>query len=90
MTKGLLARVLLLALLSESSATSMWWTKTEKLDTPQVAKTQAVPEDANSDLSLLKLEDAKGRDSEDSLAEAVAYRIGENADNDDFLAAFHH
>ncbi len=88
MTKGL-ARVLLLALLSESSATSMWWTKTEKLDTP-VAKTQAVPEDANSDLSLLKLEDAKGRDSEDSLAEAVAYRIGENADNDDFLAAFHH
>ena len=80
-----LARVLLLGLLSKAAATSLWLTKT-----PQPTAEHEVPEDAKVDLSLLKLETAKGKDSEDSLAEAVAYRIGENADNDDFLGAFRH
>mmetsp|Transcript_85422 Transcript_85422/g.135426 ORF Transcript_85422/g.135426 Transcript_85422/m.135426 type:complete len:83 (+) Transcript_85422:72-320(+) len=79
-----LARVLLLGLLSKAAATSLWLTKS------QPTAEHEVPEDAKVDLSLLKLETAKGKDSEDSLAEAVAYRIGENADNDDFLGAFRH
>ena len=81
-----LARVLLLGLLSKAAATSLWLTKSPQ---PTAEHTE-VPEDAKVDLSLLKLETAKGKDSEDSLAEAVAYRIGENADNDDFLGAFRH
>lgn len=75
----------MLGLLSDAAATSLWLTKADA--TPQ-PRAEAV-EDAKVDLSLLKLDNAKGKASEDSLAEAVAYRIGENADNDDFLGAFH-
>eukprot|EP00438_Fugacium_kawagutii_P014962 Skav234164 [mRNA] locus=scaffold572:155632:155892:+ [translate_table: standard] len=82
------ARVLMLGLLSDAAATSLWLTKADA--TPQPTRAEAVPEDEKVDLSLLKLDNAQGKANEESLAQAVAYRIGENADNDDFLGAFHH
>eukprot|EP00913_Durusdinium_trenchii_P028904 g27101.t1 len=77
-----IAGILAAALLKEVAAAS-WW-KAE----PGPDISRAVPEDAGPDLALLR-EDAKEADSKDSLTEAVAHRIGENADNDDFLPSLH-
>eukprot|EP00440_Ansanella_granifera_P018016 gb/GFBE01019569.1/.p1 GENE.gb/GFBE01019569.1/~~gb/GFBE01019569.1/.p1 ORF type:complete len:104 (+),score=27.81 gb/GFBE01019569.1/:1-312(+) len=77
---------------SVGAKAGFWWrSKSQGESTPppslrQVdAKTAAESEDAVVDLSALDIED---KDREDSQAETLAHRIGDSADNDDYLGAF--
>lgn len=79
--------ILLLASVQATSAFS-WLSKVVSSDQEERPPSREDAEDALKSGSPGLLESER-IDGEDSLAETVAHRIGDLADNDDFLGAFH-
>mmetsp|Transcript_20550 Transcript_20550/g.38619 ORF Transcript_20550/g.38619 Transcript_20550/m.38619 type:complete len:93 (+) Transcript_20550:76-354(+) len=80
--------ILVLLLSAEATSAFSWFSKAATSDQGGRERPNSDGEDANMNFDGAHSEriDSIG---EDSVAETVAHRIGDLADNDDFLGAFH-